>query len=100
MKFFCIADKDSSLGFKLSGIETREALTPDAARKALKEALAAKNVGVILVTEKVTTFIHDELEALTYQQQLPLILKIPSRGLASKRKSMGEFLKEAIGVSV
>ncbi|MDD5583602.1 MAG: V-type ATP synthase subunit F [Candidatus Omnitrophica bacterium] len=100
MTFFCIADKDSSVGFKLSGIETREVSTRSDALEALRVALATENIGVILITEKITTFINEEIEELTYQRQLPLILKIPSRGLASKSTGMGEFLKKAIGISV
>ena len=52
MTFFCIADKDSSLGFKLAGIETIEVSTRADAAEALQVARADKNTGIILVTEK------------------------------------------------
>ena len=100
MTFFCIADKDSSIGFKLAGVETREVLTKNEALQALSVALAMENVGIILVTEKIASFIREEIDKLIYQQELPLVLEIPSRGLRMKRRSVGEFLREAIGVSV
>ncbi|MDD5194989.1 MAG: V-type ATP synthase subunit F [Candidatus Omnitrophica bacterium] len=100
MTIFCIADQESSMGFRLSGIEIREVTTRADALEALRVAEAREGVGVILVTEKVVDFIKEEIEELTYQEQLPLILEIPSRGVFKRRKTMGEFLKEAIGVSI
>ncbi|MFH1876029.1 MAG: V-type ATP synthase subunit F [Candidatus Omnitrophota bacterium] len=100
MTFFCIADVDSAIGFKLAGIQTHEVLTRQDAREALQVALAMENVGVILITQRAAVLIADVLGERIYQHELPLILEIPSRGFAMKRVSMGEFLKEAIGVSV
>jgi V/A-type H+-transporting ATPase subunit F len=100
MIFFCIADKDSSLGFRFSGIETREVSTRSESLEALRVALAMENLGVILITEKIADFIRAEIDKLIYQQSLPLILEIPSRGKVRSKKSVGEFLKQAIGVGV
>jgi vacuolar-type H+-ATPase subunit F/Vma7 len=100
MKFFCIADKESSLGFKLVGVETREASSRAEALEFLRVALAVEEVGVILVTEKVSSYIPEEIDELIYNPEGPLILEVPSRGMVAKRKTTGEFLKEAIGVSL
>ena len=100
MNFFCIADSASSLGFKLAGVETREVSARSEALEALKVATAAENVGIILVTQKAASLIESELEELMYSKKLPLILEIPSRGEGRKRKSVGEVLKKAIGVSI
>ncbi len=100
MTFFCIADKGSSLGFRLAGIETREISSRSDALEALKVALATEESGVLLVTEKAASFIRQELNSLTYKNQKPLILELPSRGGTSKRSSVGDYLKDLIGVSV
>jgi V/A-type H+-transporting ATPase subunit F len=100
MIFFCIADKDSSLGFKLSGIVTREVSSRQDALEALSVARATKDVGIILVTEKAANLIKDALHELIYHNELPLILELPSRGITPKRRGTGEFLKEAIGISI
>jgi vacuolar-type H+-ATPase subunit F/Vma7 len=100
MNFLCIADKASSLGFRFAGIETREVSTRGDALGALKVALAAENIGVIIVTEKVSDFIREEIDQLIYEQSLPLILEVPSRGQPGKERNLGEFLKQAIGVSI
>ncbi|MDD5155387.1 MAG: V-type ATP synthase subunit F [Candidatus Omnitrophica bacterium] len=100
MNFFCIADKASSLGFRFAGIETREVSTRGQAQEALKVALATENVGAIIVTGKASDFIREEIEELMYDHNLPLVLEVPSRGQASKKKDLGEFLKRAIGVGM
>jgi len=100
MNFFCIADKESSLGFRLTGVETREVSSRSDGLEALKVALAIEDVGVLLVTEKAALFLRNELDSLMYRNQKPLILELPSRGMVTKRKSVGDYLKDIIGVSV
>ncbi|MDP2929231.1 MAG: V-type ATP synthase subunit F [Candidatus Omnitrophota bacterium] len=100
MNFFCIADRASSLGFKLAGVETREVSARSEALEALKVATTAENVGIILVTRLAASLIEDELDKLMYSRKLPLILEIPSCGEERKRKSAGEVLKKAIGISI
>ncbi|MFA5362690.1 MAG: V-type ATP synthase subunit F [Candidatus Omnitrophota bacterium] len=100
MNFFCIADKDSSLGFKLSGIETREAVTKQEALEGLRVAVATEGVGIIIVTSKIYDFIKAEADEISHTNQFPLILEIPSRGDARKSKSSGDLLKELIGLSI
>lgn len=100
MKFFCIADKESSLGFRLTGVETREVATKAEAREAFQVAQATEEVGIIAVTEKAASLIREEIEANIYRNQLPLILEIPSRSTAGKRRDISEFLRKAIGISV
>ncbi|MDO8535865.1 MAG: V-type ATP synthase subunit F [Candidatus Omnitrophota bacterium] len=100
MHFFCIADSASSLGFKLTGVETREVSGRSEALEALKVAVSSEGVGVILVTQKVASFIEEEVDELLYGKSLPLVLEIPSRGMETKTRSVGEVLKKAIGISI
>ena len=100
MRFFCIADSASSLGFKLAGVETREVSAPSEALEALKVAVSSEGVGVILVTQKAASFIERELDELLYSKSLPLVLEIPSQGVETKARSVGEILKKAIGISI
>jgi vacuolar-type H+-ATPase subunit F/Vma7 len=100
MKFFCIADKDSALGFKLAGIDTLEVSNREEALAAFKQAVALKVVGAILVTYSAAEYIRDEISVQTYQKEMPLVLEIPSRNKAGSPRSANEFLKSAIGMSV
>ncbi|MCX5708582.1 MAG: V-type ATP synthase subunit F [Candidatus Omnitrophica bacterium] len=100
MTFFCIADKESSLGFKLSGIETREVSTRLEALEALRVARATKDIGVIIITEKAAAHIQEEVKAHITEKPIPLVLEVPSRGQAPKRKSAAELLKELAGLGI
>jgi len=98
MTFFCIADKESSLGFKLSGINTMEVSTRSEALEALRVARATKDVGVILITDRAGAYIKEEIQGHITEKPIPLILEVPSRGQKPKRKSAGELLKQLAGI--
>jgi len=100
MTFFCIADKESSLGFKLTGIETREVATRPEAIEALRIARLTKGVGIILITEKAASFVRDEIQQHISQEPIPLVLEIPSRGEIKSRRSAAELLKELAGIGM
>jgi vacuolar-type H+-ATPase subunit F/Vma7 len=100
MTFFCIADKESSLGFRLAGIETIEVNARPDALEALQVARANKKTGIILVTEKAASFLHEEIKAHIQADPLPLVLEVPSRGLIKKHKSAAELLRELVGMGM
>ncbi len=100
MNICCIADKDSSLGFRLAGVETMEASTQKEALEALQVYRADKQMGIILITEKVMDFLSEELKEKILENPIPLILEIPSRGQIRKKKSAAELLKELVGLGV
>jgi len=100
MKFFCIADKDSGLGFKLAGIETRLVSTRTEALEALMVARATSDIGIILVTEKTAALIEEEVTQHITDQPIPLVLQIPSRGEVTRSKSAAELLKQLVGIGM
>lgn len=100
MKFFCIADQNSGLGFKLVGIKTKEVANRLQAQQALDEALALQDTGIILITESVADLIAQEIKEFVYQRRLPLVLTVPARDKTTPQKTAQEFLKEAIGISI
>ncbi|MDD5132745.1 MAG: V-type ATP synthase subunit F [bacterium] len=100
MKFFCIADRDSSLGFKLAGVETLEAGSKNELLEAFKVALATESVGVIIITEKAAELGRAEVDKYIQDVDIPLILEIPSSGQVKERKSAGNILKEAMGIKI
>ena len=53
MKFYVIGDPDTVLGFRLAGIEGRVADSPEAAREALKNAFTDKEIGVVVIPERI-----------------------------------------------
>ncbi|MCX7927776.1 MAG: V-type ATP synthase subunit F [Candidatus Omnitrophica bacterium] len=100
MKFFCIADIDSALGFKLVGVETRIVQNKEEAQEALRLAKITPGVGIILITSKVAEMIPDLLKIRIKDEPMPLVLEIPSRGQIKKQPSVAVLLKELAGANL
>lgn len=101
MKFYCIADEDTARGFRLAGIETKVAATVEQARVNIDDVTAQPDCGVIIITEKVAAWIRPQIETIRLTRDCPLIVEIPGpEGPLSGRKSLREFVQEAVGVSV
>lgn len=101
MKFYCIADEDTVRGFRLAGIGTRVATTEEEARSAINETAGDPDYGVIIITEKVASLARPLVEMIRMERDRPLIVEIPGpEGPLPGRKSLREFVEEAVGVSV
>ena len=73
MKFFLIADADTLLVFSLAGIEGKAATTKEEATPALKEALENKEVGVILITERIAETIREKVNEVILKAETPVV---------------------------
>ena len=101
MKFYCIADEDTVRGFRLAGIAGQVATTAPQAATAMEAAMARPDCGIIILTEKVAAGIRDQADAIRLAQTRPLIVEIPGpEGPVTGRKSLREFVQEAIGIRV
>lgn len=101
MKFYVIGDNGTVLGFRLVGVAGRVVENPGEALSALREAVANRETGVVLITEKVAAGIRDEVEARHYGLGFPLVLEIPdSSGPDPERPDIEEIVRKAIGVSI
>jgi V/A-type H+-transporting ATPase subunit F len=101
MKFHVIGDNETVLGFRLVGVTGRVVESREATLSALKEAIANKEIGVVLITEKAAAGIRDEVEARHYGLGFPLVLEIPdSTGPDPERPDIEEIVRKAIGVSI
>jgi len=101
MTFFVIGDRETVLGLRLVGVEGTVASERDEALAALKDAVVRKDVGVVLVTEKVAAKIRNAVDARLYGFGFPLVLEIPdASGPAPDRPKIEELVHKAIGVSI
>jgi V/A-type H+/Na+-transporting ATPase subunit F len=101
VKFYCIADEDTARGFRLAGVVTRVAETADQAQTAIDEVSAQPDCGVIFITERLAVLIRSHVEAVRLTRDRLLIVEIPGpEGPMPGRKSLREFVQEAVGVSV
>ncbi len=101
MTFFVIGDRETVLGFRLAGVEGRVVDERDAAMAALKDAVLQKDVGIVLLTEKVAAQIRGEVDSRLYGFGFPLVLEIPdSTGPDPNRLRIEDVVRKAIGVSI
>ena len=101
MRFYVIGDKDTVTGFSLVGIEGTKADSGQDALIALKEAINSKDIGIILITERLAKEIQSTIDELMTQRECILVLQIPDiNGAMQGRQSIEEFVLTALGVKV
>lgn len=101
MRFVCIGDRETAVGFRLAGVEARQATTPEEARAALKEMAARHDCGIVVLTEGLADGIRAEIEQLRLEGERPLIVEIPGpSGPLGGRRSLRQFVQEAVGMSI
>jgi V/A-type H+-transporting ATPase subunit F len=101
MKLFVIGDDQTVLGYRLVGVEGKVAEGREEALAALRQAVENREIGVVLITEKIAAGIRDEVEARLYGLGFPLVLEVPdATGPDPNRLNIEEVVRKAIGVSI
>ena len=101
MKYFIIGDEDAVLGFGMVGVQGQTAGNPDEAEGAFKTALKDKEVGIIIITERIAELIRPLVDRYIFTQTFPLIVEIPDRrGRITGKPGIREMVNEAIGIKL
>ena len=98
MKMYLISDNvDTLTGMRLAGVEG--AVVHE--REALKNELADKSIGIILLTEKFGREFPEIIDDVKLERKLPLIIEIPDRhGTGRKPDFITSYVNEAIGLKL
>lgn len=102
MKMFLISDNiDTQTGLRLAGVEGVVVHEREELRNALESALADKEIGIILLTEKFGREFPDIIDDVRLNHKLPLIIEIPDRhGTGRKPDFITSYVNEAIGLKL
>jgi vacuolar-type H+-ATPase subunit F/Vma7 len=101
MKVLVIGHPEAVLGFSLTGIEGIAVSTPEETNKALDDAFATKDIGIILITQDVSSQIQARMDQLEQHSAIPLVVEIPGPGgTNTDQPSIGDVLLRAIGVKI
>ena len=101
MKLFCIADEDSVRGFRLAGVAGEVVSDAGEAVDAVRRAAAMPGLGLLIVTDVVASEAQAEIDRIRLECVQPLIAEIPGPdGPMEGRKTLREFVQEAVGISV
>lgn len=102
MKMFLISDNvDTLTGMRLAGVEGCIVHERTELRKALEDAIANKENGIILLTEKFGREFPDIIDDVRLNRRLPLLIEIPDRhGTGRKPDFITSYVSEAIGIKL
>ncbi len=99
MKIRVIGHPEAVLGFSLTGVSGQTASTAEEVNKALDDALASKDLGIILITEDASRLIQSRMDHLKLHSTTPLVVEIPSpEGVSPDQLSLSEVVLRAIGI--
>jgi V/A-type H+/Na+-transporting ATPase subunit F len=100
-KVAVITDPETATGFRLAGVEVREAGTPEAALELIREYTAA-GYGLVAVNEDLLKGTDDARGRLMRGRDLPLIVPLPPAraNLESGEAYISRLVKEHIGFAV
>ncbi|HEY5902934.1 MAG TPA: V-type ATP synthase subunit F [Anaerolineales bacterium] len=101
MRVLVVGHPDAVLGFSLAGVDGKAVSTAEEADKALDDALSARDVGIILVTQDVARLVQARVEDLKLHSTIPLVVEIPSpEGVSADEPSLSELVLRAIGIKL
>ena len=102
MKMFLISDNvDTLTGMRLAGVEGCIVHERAELRKALEDAIANKENGIILLTEKFGREFPEIIDDVKLHHKTPLIIEIPDRHPTGRRPDfITSYVNEAIGLKL
>lgn len=99
---YLISDNtDTLVGMRLAGItgivlhERQEVLNE------FNNCLEDKNIGILIITEKIFELIYEEVMNARLKNKFPLIVEIPDRhGIRRDPDFITKYINESIGISI
>ena len=102
MKMYLISDNiDTQTGMRLAGVDGVVVHEREELRTALETALADKEIGILLLTEKFGREFPDLIDEIKLGREMPLLIEIPDRhGTGRKKDFITSYVNEAIGLKL
>lgn len=101
LKFHVIGDADTVLGFRLAGVEGDIVQTADETRESLERAFGRKDLGVLIMPERIAQVVRLQVDQHVTRATFPLIIEICDiTGPMEGRKTVKEMIRAAVGVSL
>jgi vacuolar-type H+-ATPase subunit F/Vma7 len=101
MKFLCIGDHDTVMGFRFAGVEGVVVESPSEARRELQRALSDGETGVIIIPDQISVELQHEINEVRFARTRPAIVEISGPdGRRPGRPRLVDLIREAIGVRV
>ena len=77
MRMYCISDNiETAVGLKTTGIQTSVAQTKEESDMQIEQVLKEKNIGILIVTDKIYDLSKVKLDEIKQKLKTPLVVKI------------------------
>lgn len=102
MRFYLLSDNtDTLLGMRLAGIAGEVIHQQEELESRITQLAKDKEIGIILVTNKLMELSHDFIYDIKLHTKQPLILEVSDRhGGGSLSQSITRYVQEAVGISI
>lgn len=102
MKMYLISDNvDTKTGMRLAGVDGVVVHQRDEFIDALKRALRDPEIGIILITVKLSSLAPEVVDDIKLNYPTPLIVEIPDRhGMGKSDDFITKYVREAIGLKI
>lgn len=102
MKMYLISDNvDTLTGMRLAGIDGVVVHQESEINQELDRILKDKEVGVLLITEKIGSEVEERVMDIKLNYPVPLIVQIPDRhGSSRGMDSITQYVRDAIGLKL
>jgi V/A-type H+-transporting ATPase subunit F len=102
MKIYAVSEnRDTLLGLRLAGIRGTQISNLSEAEKLLDSLLKDKEIGIILITEKLAEGMRLKVNSIKQKLTYPLIVEIPDRhGSIRGEDYITGYVKDSIGIKI
>ncbi len=102
MKMYLISDNvDTYTGMRLAGVDGIVVHERQELYEALTAAMNDKELGIVLLTEKLGREFPDIIDEMKLKRKMPLLVEIPDRhGTGRKKNFITSYVNEAIGLKL
>ena len=102
MKMYLISDNiDTLTGMRLAGVEGEVVHGRRETKQAVEKILEDKDLGILLLTEKLSFEIPELVDDIKLNRKQPLLVEIPDRHGSGRRPDfITAYINEAIGIKI
>lgn len=99
---YVISDNiDTLTGLRMVGISGGIVHTGDELRNEIRKIIDDKEIGIVLIMERLSKKFPDIVKEIKLDRPLPLLVEIPDRhGTGRTDEFITEYVKEAIGINL
>lgn len=102
MQLYLISDNiDTYTGMRLAGVDGVVVHERNELKEALENVIANKEIGILMITEKLSGEFPDIINDIKLGRRLPLVVEVPDRhGTGRRPDFITAYVNEAIGLNL